>query len=120
MKVDRTLRREPNFIGKARQIILPLAVAVAHGNHRLAAVAELAQRFTDVLHGRLIASGKIFQIQHDPGDVAVVFGLTNGIDDIEQGVFLQTVGCCAKQLAANHAQTVAGRGFINDDAGDVE
>ncbi len=91
VQIDRALRGEPDLIGKARQIILPLAVAVAHGNHRLAAVAEFAQRFTDVLHGRLIAAGKIFQIQHDPGDVSVVFGLTNGIDNIKQGIFLQTV-----------------------------
>ena len=108
MQIDRALWREPDLIGKARQIILPLAVAVAHGNHRLAAVAEFAQRFTDVLHRRLIAAGKIFQIQHDAGDVAVVFGLTDGIDDIEQGVFLQAVGRGAKQLTADDAQPVAG------------
>ena len=91
VQIDRTLWGEPNLIGEARQIILSLAVAVAHGNDRLAAVAEFAQRFTDVLHRRLIAAGKIFQIQHDAGDVAVIFGLTDGIDDIEQGIFLQTV-----------------------------
>ncbi|MNT22386.1 hypothetical protein D3C72_1577670 [compost metagenome] len=50
VQIDSALRREPNFIGKTRQIILPLAVAVPDRNHRFAAVAELAQRFTDVLH----------------------------------------------------------------------
>ncbi len=50
MQVNRALWREPDFIRKAGQIILPLAVAIAYRNHRLAAVAEFAQRFADVLH----------------------------------------------------------------------
>ena len=50
MQIDRALWRKPDLIGKARQIILPLGVAVANGNNRLTAVAEFAQRFADVLH----------------------------------------------------------------------
>ena len=91
MQIDRALRREPDFVSKARQIILPLGVAVADGNDRFTAVAEFPQRFPDVLHRRLIGSGKIFQIQHDTGNVAIVFGLTDRVDDIKQGVFLQAV-----------------------------
>ncbi|MNZ54708.1 hypothetical protein D3C78_726190 [compost metagenome] len=50
VQINRTLWGEPNFVGKARQIILPLAVAIAHRNHRFTAVAEFAQGFTDILH----------------------------------------------------------------------
>ncbi|SAF21415.1 Uncharacterised protein [Enterobacter cloacae] len=50
MQIDRALWRKPDLIGKARQIILPLGVAVANGNNRFTAVAKFAQRFTDVLH----------------------------------------------------------------------
>ncbi len=120
VQIDGALRREPHFIGKACQIVLPLAVVIAHRNHRFAAVAELTQRFTDVLHGRLIRSGKVLQIQHDAGDVAVILRLTNSIDDIEQRVFLQTVAAGAKQLAAQYPKTVAGGGLIDHDPCDIQ
>ena len=84
VQIDRTLRRKPDFIGEARQVILPLTVAVAYGKDRLAAIAKFAQRFPDVLHGRLIGAREVFQIHHDAGDIAIVFRLTNGVDDIKQ------------------------------------
>ncbi|MNB87914.1 hypothetical protein D3C75_349190 [compost metagenome] len=87
---------------------MPLAIVVAHRNHRFAAVAEFAQRFADILHGRLIGSGEVLQVEHDAGNVAVIFCLPDCIDDIEQGVFLQSIAACAKQLAANHPESVAG------------
>ncbi len=120
MQIDGALRREPHFIGEACQIVLPLAVVIAHRNDRFAAVAELAQRFTDVLHGRLIRPGEVLQIEHDAGNVTVIFRLTNGIDDIKQRVFLQTVATGAKQLATQHAKTIAGGGFIDHDPSDIQ
>ena len=50
MQINHPLRREPNFIGEAREVILPLAVVIAHRINRLTAVAELAQCLTDILH----------------------------------------------------------------------
>ena len=88
MQIHFALRRKPDFIGEAGQIILPLAVAAANGVDRFAAIAEFAQRFTDVLHRWLIAAGKVFQIQHDAGDIAVVFRLANCLHNIKQRVFL--------------------------------
>ena len=119
MQINFALRREPNFIGEACQIVLPLAVAAADGVDRLATIAEFAQRFTDVLHRRLVTAGKIFQIQHDTGDITVVFGLTDGLYDIKQRVFLQAIGAGAKQLAANHPELAAGRRFVDHHAGDI-
>ena len=114
------LRRKPDLIGEAGEIVLTLAVAAADGIYRLAAIAEFAQRFTDILHRWLIAAGKVLQIQHDTGDIAVVFRLANGLHNIEQRVFLQAIGAGAKQLAANYAKLAAGRGFIDHHAGDIQ
>ena len=119
VQVDFTLRREPNFIGEARQVVLPLGVAAADGIYRFTAVAELAKRFTDVLHRRLIAADEVFQIQYDTGDITVVFRLANRLYDIEQRVLLQTIGTGAEQLAADDPELAAGGRLINDHAGDV-
>ena len=50
MQINGSLWREPDFIGEARQIILPLAVAFARRDNRFAAVAEFTQRLADILH----------------------------------------------------------------------
>ncbi len=103
VQINGTLRREVNFVSKTGEVILPLAEVIAHGKDRFTAVAEFPQCFADILHGRLVCPGKIFQIHHDAGDVAIIFCLANRIHDIEQGVFLQTIGTGAKQLTANNA-----------------
>ena len=120
MQVYLALRREPDFVGEARQVVLALAVAAADGIHRFAAIAEFAQRFADVLHGWLVAADEVFQIQHNTGDIAVILRLANGLHDIEQGVLLQTVRAGAKQLAANHAELAAGGWFIHHHAGNIQ
>ena len=117
VQIDITLRRKPDFIGEAGQIILPLAVAAPHGIHRFAAIAKFAQRLTDILHRRLIAAGKIFQIQHDTGDIAVIFRLANSLYDIKQRVFLETIGTGPKELTTDHAEFAAGGRFIDHHAG---
>jgi hypothetical protein len=73
-----------------------LAEVIAHGKDRFAAVAEFPQRFTDILHGRLVGPGKIFQIHHNAGDVAIIFCLANSIHDIEQ-----EFSCRRSELAPN-------------------
>ena len=120
MQVYLALRREPDFVGEARQVVLALAVAAADGIHRFAAIAEFAQRFADVLHGWLVAADEVFQIQHNTGDIAVILRLANGLHDIEQGVLLQTVRAGAKQLAANYAELAAGGRFIHHHAGNIQ
>ena len=91
MEVHLALRREPDFVGKARQVVLALAVAAADGIDGLPLSRKFAQRFTDVLHGRLIAADEVFQIQHNTGDITIILRLTDGLHDIEQRILLQTV-----------------------------
>ena len=103
VQINGTLWRKINFIGETGEVVLPLAEVIAYGKDRFAAVAEFSQRFTDILHGRLVGPGKIFQIHHNAGDVAIIFCLANSIHDIEQGVFLQAIGTGTKQLTTNNA-----------------
>ena len=116
MQIDRALRRQVDLVGVAGQIVLRLVVAVADGEDRFAAVAELAQRFADIAQRRLVGAGEVIQLQHHAGNVFVVFGLADAVYHVEQRVFLQAAAGGAQQLAAPLPYPVVYRRLIDHHA----